>query len=548
MPAHPVPKRRSYLSRFALLLSLGLALATTVLPGASQREREGSPRWRLTDVGSETADFNGDQWPDLAMGAPDEDIGKIANAGVVHVLYNTGVPPYLLGTSHRQTWSQDSAGILDRAEASDRFGASLAWGDFNLDGYDDLAIGVPGEDLATKTGSIRDAGAVSVLYGSASGLTARDQLWSQNSSRIRDTAERGDQFGASLGVGHFGMVPGANGNGDALVVGVPREDVGSKKDAGAINVIYGSGTNELSSYGNQYWTQDSSGVPGTAETGDRFGQALVAGEYNSTFGGPDVLAIGTPLEDLGSTVDAGMVTLLFSSGAGLEGSARNWTQDSSEVTDSAEAGDRFGAAVATLNADGSDAHDLAIGVPGEDLAGALDAGAVHVLFGHSGGPSGPDAFLTQQGEETPEAGDRYGSSLGAPMDDALAIGVPGEDLVTDAGTVADAGAVAVHYTPEGYFTPAEVETWTQDSQDILDAAEAGDRFGSQVRVAGGILGIGVALEDLGTRTDTGGVAVLYWIPLEQRFFAANNQFWTEGSSGLGGTRESGDHVGASLSP
>ena len=42
--------------------------------------------------------------------------------------------------------------------------------DFNQDGYGDLAIGAPGEDV----GSTADAGAVSVLYGSASGLSGRD--------------------------------------------------------------------------------------------------------------------------------------------------------------------------------------------------------------------------------------------------------------------------------------------------------------------------------------------------------------------------------------
>ena len=39
-------------------------------------------------------------------------------------------------------------------------------GDFNGDGYDDLAIGVFGEDI----GSINSSGAVQLLYGSVNGL------------------------------------------------------------------------------------------------------------------------------------------------------------------------------------------------------------------------------------------------------------------------------------------------------------------------------------------------------------------------------------------
>jgi hypothetical protein len=72
----------------------------------------------------------------------------------------------------------------------------MAIGDLNGNGFADLAIGVPGEDL----GSIGDGGVVHVLQGAAAGLTATgSQLWSQNSSGVDDTAEAGDGFGATLG-------------------------------------------------------------------------------------------------------------------------------------------------------------------------------------------------------------------------------------------------------------------------------------------------------------------------------------------------------------
>ncbi|HEX3035837.1 MAG TPA: FG-GAP repeat protein [Thermodesulfobacteriota bacterium] len=68
--------------------------------------------------------------------------------------------------------------------------------DFNGDGYDDLAIGVDGENL----GSISNAGGVNVIYGSANRLTSTgNQFWSQNSSGILDDAENEDRFGESLG-------------------------------------------------------------------------------------------------------------------------------------------------------------------------------------------------------------------------------------------------------------------------------------------------------------------------------------------------------------
>jgi hypothetical protein len=48
------------------------------------------------------------------------------------------------------------------------FGRAITTGDFNGDGYDDLAVSARKEDV----GTVADAGAVSVLYGSATGLEA----------------------------------------------------------------------------------------------------------------------------------------------------------------------------------------------------------------------------------------------------------------------------------------------------------------------------------------------------------------------------------------
>ena len=77
-------------------------------------------------------------------------------------------------------------------------------GDFNGDGFSDLAIGVPFEDITVGTTTVTDAGAVQVLYGSLDGLQAHgvngpdDQFWSQNSFGVGDTAEGGDNFGMAL--------------------------------------------------------------------------------------------------------------------------------------------------------------------------------------------------------------------------------------------------------------------------------------------------------------------------------------------------------------
>ena len=121
-----------------------------------------------------------------------------------------------------QFWTQDSANVNYAAEEDDYFGSYLSSGDFNGDGKDDLAIGISGEDL----GSIVDAGAVQVLYGSSKGLSATlpiaNQFWTQDSTNVNDVAEKMDLFGYTLSSGDF------NGDGkDDIAIGVDEEDIGS---------------------------------------------------------------------------------------------------------------------------------------------------------------------------------------------------------------------------------------------------------------------------------------------------------------------------------
>ena len=123
---------------------------------------------------------------------------------------------------------------------------------------------------------ITDEGAVNVLYGGSTGLTATDdQYWHQDSPGIIDPAEFRDVFGVTLSAGDF------NNNGrDDLAVGSEEGVTGEETGDGAVNVIYGSSGAGLTATGDQFWHQNSGGVIDPAEPFDRFGGGLVGQPYN----------------------------------------------------------------------------------------------------------------------------------------------------------------------------------------------------------------------------------------------------------------------------
>ncbi len=417
-----------------------------------------------------TGDFNGDGNDDLAVGSPGEDLGTVEDAGLVHVFYGSAEDgPTVSG---QDLWHQDITGFPDTAESGDRFGNALVGGDFDGDGFDDLAIAVESEDL----GAAPNAGVVHLLYGSAAGLTtAGTQLWHQDSADVQGAAEADDDFGFALASGDFD----ADGF-DDLAVGVPFEAIGALAAAGAVNVLYGSVAG-LAAADNQLWHQDVAGVADVAEASNLLGWSLAAGRFNGD--GIDDLAIGVRQEDVGTAMDAGALNLLLGSASGLtDSNDQFWHQDSGVVVGVVEEHDYFGQALAAGDFDGDGLDDLAIAAVGEDVDGFADAGVVHVLFGDAAGltDTGNQAW-TQNSLGIPddvEAEDGLGQALAAGDFDSdgfadLAIGVPGQAL----DALEDAGSVHVLFGAAAGVAAAGNQYLHQNAAGVGDAAETGDSFG-----------------------------------------------------------------------
>ena len=493
-------------------------------------------------LASVQGDFNGDGFDDLAIGSPRDIVDGIADAGAVSVIYGTASG---LAAADSELWSQNSGGILGVSEEGDLFGSALAIGDIDNDGFDDLVVGVPGEQFAVGT---EETGSINVIYGSAGGLTQiGDQFFSQSGAIIGQN-KNGDLFGSAVAVGDFD-----NDGFDDVAVGIPGEDVGVSNDAGAVTIIYGTGSG-LVTTGNLRFTQNTSGVGDVSQAGDQFGFSLAVGDFDND--GADDLAIGVPMEDVAAKVQAGGVNVLYgASGAGLSGTGSDfWTRNSPGVADSSQAMDRFGFSLAAGDFDNSGSDDLAIGVPFDDVGNAWDAGSVNVLYSDTNGlTSVGDSRWNQsfsQMVDSAETRDLFGYSLaagdfdGSGRDD-LAIGVPGEDI----GGLLDTGAVAVMYGRASGLRLSQNQLWHEGTNFINFVPAEFDRYGASLTTGDfngdgrSDLSIGVPMRDVGALVNSGAVGVIHGSASRLSATLIPDQVWHQGFAAVAGTARTGERFG-----
>lgn len=488
-------------------------------------------------VGVAIGDFAGTGYGSVAMGAPGEDLGNLENAGAVSVAYATAAG--LAASRDDTTTLFQRRNLPGLAEADDLVGASLAIGDFDCDGFDDLAIGTPGEDL----GAVADAGGVNVVHGSANGLGDRPAGFYQGRGKVPGQAAEGNLFGGALAAGDF------NGDGCTdLAIGAPGQDIGTVIDAGAVVVLYGSELGLHSEFAAEPLLHEGAGLTGTANTSDLAGATLAAGDLDCD--GIDDLVVGIPADDIGGARDAGSIRIVLgSAGAGL-GSQLAPMYQSVGIAGILEGGDYLGAALATgdVNDDGCD--DLAIGVPGEGIFAVDEVGLVSVLFGSASTLGSIDSTSVHwQGNGlygTGEAGDRAGEAVAVTdincdgFDDVI-VGVPGEAL----GRLDEAGMLNVLYGSNASGPAALVtanDGWHQANL-LSGRAEAGDLVGTSLAAGDinndgcGDVVVGAPGEAIGALTSAGAVHVLHGSadgPVNM------GVLW---QASLGGAAEAGDSFG-----
>jgi len=246
-------------------------------------------------------DFDDDGISDLAVSEPSYDFGSISNAGAVAIVYGDSPP------SHGDALSEGFGGNPVPLGSHDLFGSALAAGDVTGDGIDDLVIGAPG---ASVHGAF--SGRVQIYDGSLTGHVVFDRTIDESSAGVPGDPQTLDLFGGALAIANVG-----NGSRLDLLIGAPGENVAGGH-AGALFVLFGTAAG-FGGAGNKEITQNTAGIPDTAEESDSFGSELIVGQLGH--GGPRDVAIGNPDEDLtvnGSTFNnTGLVHVLFGASGGL---------------------------------------------------------------------------------------------------------------------------------------------------------------------------------------------------------------------------------------
>jgi hypothetical protein len=414
----------------------------------------------LSGTAIASGNFDADPEDELLIGSPGLALnGAPSGAGAVEVTaYSTS----------SGTVAPTGIFLVSPLPAADEgFGSALAVGDFNADGYEDVAIGIPGYDVKFFDPGlvvVSDAGAVTVSYGSSSGLQPPLGFFTQD-DLLPFSAQEGEEFGRVLAVGDF------NGDGkDDLAVGSPTRTVEGVADSGEIVILEGSPSG-LMPTSLRYTLADFS-IPFGMDA-SRFGAALAAGDFNRAGCNPlllncrDDLAIGAPGWPLEPTPfpEVGVVVIAPGSASGPTwAGSLAFQQGDLPGGHLSTAGDRFGSSLVAGHFDAQLGADLLIGVPWDET-GAL--GTIHLVPGNAFLVSLTDAQTLAMTSGVPTPQQEYASSMVVADFDGdgqrdLAVGIPSWDP-DGAGPMSAVGAVELLFGGPLFaddFETGDTSAWT----------------------------------------------------------------------------------------
>lgn len=301
---------------------------------------------KVSVVKGKNKDINGDGYADLAAGAPG--YSAAANKGAVYIFYSSG-------TAGISSGNASSAGrMISGQSPSDQFGYAVTVGDFNGDGYADIAAGAPG-----ATGS---KGKVHIFLSSGPSGIGANSAASSDSTILGGSSN--DRLGTALTVGDV------NGDGYAdLIIGAYNYP--SSTGNGIVYIFHSSSSGISASA----VSSASASIPGTSNF-DNFGMYISAGDVNGD--GFCDLGVGASGYPGGSLYGAAYVFL----SAGSSGITVSSAASANTLIAGGASGDLAGVSIALGDINGDGYADLSVGAAGY----STNKGRIYLFY--SSGSSG----------------------------------------------------------------------------------------------------------------------------------------------------------------
>ncbi|GGO56991.1 hypothetical protein GCM10012287_51860 [Streptomyces daqingensis] len=427
-----------------------------------------------------------------------------------------------------------------------------------------LCAAVVGAGVALAGAAVSGAGTASAAAASAEGAgTVTAAAEAPSAKSVREDFD---------GDGHQDVATAAS---EATVSGQAR--------AGYIVVTYGTAKG-LDPSSATLVSQNTAGVPGTAESDDRFGQKIVARDLDGD--GLTDLAVRSSGESVAATSSYGTVTVLWGRAGGLTGQGAT-TIEAPDGTSGWEVGDDLAAG----DFDGDGEADLVMRHGDDWEFRSLLTGP----FTRSGEPADEqriDMHSTDNSISSVAAGDMTGDGIDdlatfyswqnhaeggkfwrgtasglstdpAPLDsaDTAVVGDFDKDGKGDLATRTvpggitenlpyDAGTVKVYYGTSSGPSTTRVKTITQNTSGVPGVSEKGDQFGARLD-AGDVTGdgyadlaVGVPFEALGTKPAAGAVVLLKG--RSGGLSGTGAQAFHQDTSKIPGVAEAGDRFGGAV--
>lgn len=324
------------------------------------------------------ADVNKDGYDDVIAGAAATPM--VNTNGTVVVIYGGPTLPGATIDLIDEPGTYGETRIVDPVTGT-LFGYTVAAGDFNGDGYDDVLVGA--SEASTANGE--KSGAAYVIFGGPGLPGSTVDLGAAAGVARLLGANAGDAAGEAVAAGDV------NGDGfDDAVVGAPEASPGGRTGAGEAYVVYGRGnlagaTLDLS---------DATGiVGGTRIEGDDAAVGMVKDNLGTTLACADVngdgfddLLVGAPGATHSNRTGAGEAYVIYGADD-LPGRTLNMNTDGA-VSAAGEtrilgavANDGLSWSLGAADVDGDGRSDVLLGIRHYDIGTDIAFGAVGVLYG-----------------------------------------------------------------------------------------------------------------------------------------------------------------------